>query len=488
MRQLHVYYMGPDDADFQDARRLINQIVRPISADKGSLIWCGVLNPSQMIPAPVDVGNGLQLMSKNQPWSRWCSPNFRQNEFKYRKPSSIAALNTSASPLSCDRVAADSLIEFFAPPEEEHEAEEKSSPYWQSTVSYLDSAVLGQVLFSTAAAEQKAASIQAKSKGAKDVKIQDELCLWRREFMTQVPGMLQMFEALGAVASGPELGSEEFLNIRLTPSFKNTSLPIPLELLPDLEIRIWLDNVSRTATVKYARLVHSKKLDLLMPQNIVDLRFFRQTCVYWQCGRLDPQIQQFVQDSNLDIWGTERLRTPTELTLEIPLNAMKTHTFPTMDQPATTLAEYTFTSLEHHGELRIPFRDQDSRTDLTYTSIEGGKIGGRRYELALQHSEDPVQIAADLDEEGDEHSVAQSAVFDKANSASLLSKANALINTMESRLDYNNTDYVSAAFISGVMNEQRIEGRGERRKFGRVRKREKESLPRKVTTHMNRDV
>ena len=479
--------MGPDDADFQDARRLINQIVRPNSTDKGSLIWCGVLNPSQTIPAPVDVGNVLQLMSRNQQWSRWCSPDIRQNEFKYRKPSSIAALNTSASPLSCDRIAADSLNEFFAPPEEEHEAELKSGPCWQSRVSYLDSAVLGQVLFPTAAAEQKAASIQAKSKGVKDVKIQYESGLWRREFMTQVPGMLQMFEAFRAVASGPDLGSEEFLNIRLTPSFKNTSLPIPIEVLPDLEIRIWLDNGSKTATVRHARLVHSKTLDLLLPQKIVDLRFFRQTCVYWRCGRLDPQIQQFVQDSNLDIWGTERLRTPTELTLEIPLNAIKTHTFPAMDQPATILAEYTFASLEHHSELRIPFREQDPRTDLTYTSIEGGKIGGRRDELALRHVGDPVQNTADFDEESDKGSVAQSAVFDRANSVSLLSKANALINMIESRPDYNNTDYVSAAFTSGVMNEQRLEGRGERRKLRRVRKREKESLPGNVTS-MNRDV
>lgn len=426
-------------------------------------------------------------MSKDQQWSRWCSPDIRQNDLENRKPSSIAPLNTLASPLNYDQAAANSLTRFFAPPEEEHEVEGRNSPYWQSQVSHLDSAVLGQVLFPTAAAEQKAASIQAKAKGAKDERIRGKLGQWRREFVTQVPGVLRLFEPLGAVDPGPNLGSEEYLHIRLTPSFKNTSLPIPIEVLPDLEIQISLDNDSRTASVRFARLTHNKQVDLLLPQNTVDLRFSRQTCVYWQRGSLDPRIQQFVQDSNLDIWGTERIRTPTEVTLEIPLHAMRSHTLPAEENPTPILAEYTFTNLEHHSELCIPFRERDSRTDLTYTSIEAGKIGGRRDELALRHRGDPGQKTADLNKADDTASIAQSAVFDKANSASLLRKANALINTIENRSDYDDRDGVSPAFTYGVEKEKRKEAKiaNQKSKLRRLRLPGKKSVLRKVTADRN---
>ena len=446
---MHIHYLGPDDADLGDARRLISQIIRPKSADKGWLIWSGALNPSQAIPAPVDVGNGLPLMYKDQQWSRWCSPNIRKFDPQNWKPSSTTPLNTLASPLHDDQVVAKSLTRFFAPPEEAHETATSYAPYWQSKPSHLDSAVFGQVLFSTAAAEQKAASIQAKTKGAKDERLRDNLGKWRREFVTQVPGMFRLFEPLGAVAFEPNMANQEFLQIRLTPSFRNTALPVPLEVLPNLEIRILLDNNSRTASVKYVGLVHSKQFDLLMPQNTVDLRFFRKTCLYWQPGSLDPRIQQFVHDSNLDIWGTERLRTPTALTLDIPHLALRSHTVANHKKPQAVLAEYTFTSLEHHSELRIPFRANEPRMNVMYTSIEAGKIGGRRDELVLGHCSDPSPEMAILSEKNAQKVIAQSAVFDKANSASLLRKANALINTIENRPDYDDRDGVSKAFAYG---------------------------------------
>ena len=197
-----------------------------------------------------------------------------------------------------------------------------------------------------------------------------------------------------------------------------------------------------------------------------------------------------MQDSNLGIWGTERLRTPTEITLEIPLHAMRSHTLPAEENPTPVLAEYTFTNLEHHSELRIPFRERDSRTDLTYTSIEAGKIGGRRDELALRHCDDPGQKTADLNEADDTASIAQSAVFNKANSASLLRKANALINTIENRPDYDDTDGVSPAFTYGGGEGKARRGEKSERqsKLRRLRLPGKRSVLRKVTADRNQVV
>lgn len=169
---------------------------------------------------------------------------------------------------------------------------------------------------------------------------------------------------------------------------------------------------------------------------------------------------------------------------------MRSHTLPAEENLTPILAEYTFTNLEHHSELCIPFRERDSRTDLTYTSIEAGKIGGRRDELALRHRGDPGQKTADLNKADDTASIAQSAVFDKANSASLLRKANALINTIENRSDYDDRDGVSPAFTYGVEKEKRKEAKiaNQKSKLRRLRLPGKKSVLRKVTADRNQVV
>ena len=84
--------------------------------------------------------------------------------------------------------------------------------------------------------------------------------------------------------------------------------------------------------------------------------------------------------------------------------------------------------------MGIPFHQPGSWAELTYTTIEAGKIGGRRDELVLTQRRQVNKIlprdedeSAELDHEATEEEI----ITDAAYVASLLSKANALIQRIE---------------------------------------------------------
>ena len=286
---------------------------------------------------------------------------------------------------------------FEAPDDTSYKLCSNDYPYWKSEIEYHDSATLGQILLPTKMAGTVASALERvrggkiglnhkpkktdpimKALRTKDItlKCSDQ----PREFVHLVPGLVRSLENLGSRKT-----SEEFLQIRLSPSAKNLSLPVPVGALPDLEIRVSFDQENRTTSIKDVRLVNAREKDFLQPQNVVDLRFTRKQCVYAKDGSIDPSIASFVQDSNLDIWGTERLKTPLGLSLSIPALAIKPHKNfdPTVHE--SLLVDYTSFGLEHRSSLTMPYREPDSWPTLTYTNVEAGRIGGRRDELCLHN-------------------------------------------------------------------------------------------------------
>ena len=387
---------------------------------------------------PIDVGNALSLTDRSQPWSRWCSRSIRGVDLNSNRLEATPRLHTQENPLDNEDTA-HALRQFFAIPEDFYEVALETRPYWQSNITYWDSTMLGQVIFPTPV---------SKTEG-----FQPRLQKTRREFVTQVPGLVSSLESIGKNDPTTKVWNEEFVLIRLTPSSKN-ALPVPLELAPDLEIRIAFDENSKTASIHDVRLVRRNELDVLLPQNTMDTRFVRRTCVYSRKSALDPSITRFIQSSNLDIWGTGRLKTPTNLHLLIPPHSIG----PTSDgsnirrlrQFKHHHVEYTFASLDHRTEIRIPFRQQPGeRADLTYTSIEAGKIGGRRDELCIQQPTKPKKIyEVDFEdvsdhhykEDGDHVDATVNDGDDEHHSASLLRKANALIYSIENPILQNGAE------------------------------------------------
>ena len=400
--QLRVYYLGPDDTDLLETERLINQILRPASPQSLKLAWSQGDHWLYARPAPVLVGNRMSMLDRNEQWSRWCGPPTMNG---------ITEEEEKEGPDMHGELAFDTLKSFFGQPDDTaYQPYSNTTPHWTPEIEYHDSVKLGQVLFPAKVAESVTASIKRRSKkkkekdddviiptGTKDIGY--ELAKQPRAFLPLVPGLLPSLESLGSLEK-----SEEFVQIRLSPSSKNGSLPVPLEALPDLEMRISFDHEDETTSVidhedettsvidhenkttsviKDVRLVHRKEMDFLQPQNILDMRFVRSQCVYAKEDSIDPRIASFVQNSNFDRWGTDRLKSPPGLSLSIPALAVRSHRGFDPKMYETLSVDYASCGLEHGSSLTMPYQDPDCWPTLTYTKVEAGPFGGRRDELSL---------------------------------------------------------------------------------------------------------
>lgn len=434
----------------------MSQILKSKHAIDQKLIWASPLQPSETVPVPIDVGSGLPLVDRDQQWSRWSGPDMRQTDIENGHDSVRESPGTLAEGLSYEKEASKALHRFLAAHNDVIPLNKDSCSHWIPERSYWDSAALGQLVFPTKAANQRYVRVKGQDKGDEYERLRLRLCEWRREFVNLVPGAVRSLENLGLESLALGLESEETLLIRLSPSFRNSALQVPFEALPDLEIDIAIDNDSQTTSIKDVRTSFKRIFDFLHPHKTMDVRFVRRTCVSSDPQNLDPRILQFLQSSNLDIWGTERLQTPTELALDIPQHAFRRHSgSSTSETPLQSLVDYTFTSLEHRSSLSIPFRQAGSWSDLTYTSIEAGKIGGRSSLLSLSHPiSDPENRITVDDIDSDNTLRTKSASpnsfsgpSNELHSSSLLRKANALIDMIETRPDTGD-DGISDEFDS----------------------------------------
>ena len=286
---------------------------------------------------------------------------------------------SSASEMTrATRLAFETVKSFFVKPDDtSYKTCSTNTPYWTQEIEYHDSATFGQVLFP--ATKEKLFDQQMKKIEMRDMarKPWTKFLGEHREFAPLIPGLLHTLESIR-----PLKKSEEYLQVRLFPSSKNTSLPVPVKALPDLEIKIDFDEEKKTVSIKDVRLVTRIEKDYLQPQSVVDLRFTRKQCVYAN-AKVDPCITAFVGNSNLNIWGTERLSTPLGLSLSIPALAVQSHHGFDPKAHESLLVDYASLSLEHQSSLMFPYQDPDSWPTLSYTNVEAGRIGGRRDELSL---------------------------------------------------------------------------------------------------------
>ena len=285
-------------------------------------------------------------------------------------------------------MAFDTVKSFFGVPNDSsYKLCNDLSPHWKSEIEYHDSVKLGQVLFPANRAKTIADELERNRRRTKmshkvrPIHTKDiglKVSRIPREFLPLVPGLVRSLENLGSFKK-----SEEFLRIQLSPSPKKVSLPVPVEALPDLEIRINVDRDNKTTSMKDVRLINVQQKDFLQPRNIVDLRFVRKQCVYAKDDSIDSRIISFMQDCDFDIGGSERLKTPLGLSLSIPALSIQPHNSFDPTSHESFLVDYTSLSLEYTSSLTIPFQGPTSWPTLTYTNIEAGPIGGRRDELSL---------------------------------------------------------------------------------------------------------
>ena len=425
---------------------MIHQILRPVSTQVAKLSWSNGDKPSNASPVPVSVGSKLSLLDRNQEWSRWCSPHTQgqagEKEDKDRTlPSS--SLRGPGTQAIHGKSAFNAVKSFFgAPDDTTYKICRNNTPHWVQETEYHDSVKFGQVLFPLNLAQGVAEALRDQKKKIKKKgrvtrpvdtnSISRKSSKQARKFVPLVPGLVQSLESVGPLEK-----SEEFLQVRLSPSSKNLSLPVPVKALPDLEMRIFFDDENKTTSIKDVRLVTKKEKDFLQPQNIVDLRFIREQRVYGNAkdDDIDPRIMSFVQNSNFNIWGTERLKTPLGLSLSIPAHAVQPHNGFDPKNHETLQVEYTSLGLEHRSSVTIPYQGSNSWPTLTYTNIEAGRIGGRRDELSLHSLRFASELPSTTDTDPQAASTTSESLTEDDYASVLFQKTAALIDSFEHKGD-----------------------------------------------------
>lgn len=196
----------------------------------------------------------------------------------------------------------------------------------------------------------------------------------RRTMTTNLPEVLQSLEDIPF--STQDVRHE--LRVRLTPSNVEDRPSLDLKLLPEIDLRIGLGKENEPVQIKSVQLVRGKsESDLLLPQEVADIRFCAYT-ISEATKEIDPKVKRFVEESNFNVWGEERLRTPSKLSLRIPKWAIQDAA--DQDLTRTTGVEYAYDSMEYLSYMSMMYRG----VPLIYTTVEAGKAGGRRSELRFE--------------------------------------------------------------------------------------------------------
>ena len=349
----------------------------------------------EIAPVPIDIGNGLPFVQRIREWSRWTEVIKRKldNDLDRFVPQAKTR-STREGEIENALTSAMTWIEHHQSPSSHWRLESPSlmhrSPHWQATVRQSKSVTIGRVVYPTNVVQQVQKEILARwDKGEvlppnlwKDI-------LGPHEFLSLRNGLQLSF-------TKDEISKErEFLLIRLSPKEKDV-LVAPLandddtsidpKQAPDLEIYLDIDRGRQTIALKEVRAVlRSKMTDLMLPQESNDLRFVSEQYAI-SSEETDPNLSAFIKASNLALWGSERLKTPSSLVLDVPRFSGKDQN----DLEHQGPVEYAFTTLEHRTQI-VTLHD---RFGYEYTTIGAGRTGGERQEFRI-YSRDQSQASSE---------------------------------------------------------------------------------------------
>ena len=388
-----LYSLGKDDDDIDDVCRLITQAFRPSSSRTIQLLWAeGAL--SKASANPVDVESGLQWTERQTKWFRFGSPSTPSKQHLRgqedpAKQYTFEHLNIAMQGMRALLLDSGTYVEVQS---------QSDSPrlLWQSSAQRTLSAVLGHVLFPEVSARSGRA-------GAQPTLPSPTTSNGRRSFLSTVPvpgfwpllDKLTQGDPLPVAEQKSEIDTTGELWIRLI----STSTPRAAKksdlVMPDIELCVRIDKSTNIAQLDKVKLMlSSRESDVLLPEEATDLRFVDETFIT-AGSSFEETINKFIQASNLDIFGQDRLRTPPKAQILIPkhalLNAKRTTLTKISDIPDEgLLAQYTFSSLEHRSSLSTSYEG----CKLQYSIIEAGKTGGRRSEIRLIFAE-PTSLTHD---------------------------------------------------------------------------------------------
>lgn len=360
MRQLIVHYLGPSDGDLEDVRRLILQALEPAALKETKIHMDRPPTEEKVILVPVEVGTALPLNERGTEWSRW------RTGMNRKSPSESALTRGRRSKNLTGTIASTHQFLFRRVQKKESTARHipgNSESCWDKDLRQKTSVVFGQVLYPAKSTASENNYHKVKS---------------GREFLTTIPGLREFLRDLPS----QHMFRQEQLFIRLTPTRWSGSQGNPTNDLPDLEIRISIDTENRTVGLHSVKLIVGEtQSDVLLPDEATDLRFLAET--HLPTGKqVDQRIRDFIEASNLNIWGQDRLKTPARLQLMIPPHALRSrigNSKPVVIPDSEIQVDYVFAGLSHQSFFRVPYPE----FELEYSIIEAGRTGGRRDELRI---------------------------------------------------------------------------------------------------------
>lgn len=372
--------MGPSNDDFLDARRLLSQSSQS-SPDDSSVHWGYPTHDVAIVPVAVDVGVGLPLAHRTQQWSRWTSPTKGSKGPPRRRPLNVdRSLRNihfkTAQKAYKTRGILGNLVA---------DTSDADLHCWPDVTSQTSSLMPGHLLYPT----KVVGSLNVATRGSSDRKFSPPFLRTLRSSRQFLMGSIGL-DPLRELESNTKLRYVEDLRVLLTVQAQDATPSDDLSRKPNLEILIAIDREERTTRLASVRLIFATRhCDLVLPAHQMDLRFStEQQAIAKSSIMLLPAIQTFLAESNFDIWGTERLKTPPTLKLSIPKYSFHRSSQQSSGDEADSSSvtktcsehtEYEFASLEHRASLGHRSGD----LDVLYSVIEAGRTGGRREGLQL---------------------------------------------------------------------------------------------------------
>jgi len=393
--QLRVYYIGPDTSDSDDVHRLVFQLLQPNTVERNQVQCDPPVKFMVPIQTPIEVGSTVPWTERGTRWVRWRDED-RVTALQRQKSKLNGRKNFQARlSLLPDRRVAKAIGRFLSEgryPFANVPFLQRQPIYWHINQEHKVSAVLGYIAYPALQSRAETKAIQARTyvKGSQNAKLEKAFLKAidsRRTMTTTVPEILQSLEDVPF--SAQDVRHE--LRVRLTPSRVEDDSSVDLKFLPEIDLRIGPRKEKEPTQIRSVQLIRNvTESDLLLPREVADIRFRSHTASE-ATTQIDPKIQRFVEESNFDVWGEERLRTPSKLSLRIPKWAI--HQDAGQDITRTIGVEYAYHSMEYQSYMSFSFRG----VRMFYSTVEAGKAGGRRSELRFEATlEDSHSVKRDF--------------------------------------------------------------------------------------------
>ncbi|KAL8848877.1 MAG: hypothetical protein Q9221_006102 [Calogaya cf. arnoldii] len=405
--KLLIYSMKTDGESIDDAQRFIRQLCRP-SRSSAIVAFYGGRPVASEEPSLVPIVRtvGLPMTERGTKWNRIATDNDKQG-------------------VRADLQATEALQgirKYLEGPNAISKAIKHglSHPHWPTSLSQESSVVLGRILYPA----ETMTSIKRERYFLEALKK-------RHVFDTNVP---ELRRALELHIAQTHIVQELRVQLKATDTKEEGTHSSEL---PDLEIRFSVDDRSQIVVPQSVHLIlGDRQADLFLPHEPTDLRFATQT--YSKATTdLDPHILEFINRSNLCVFGAQKHEVPNRMSIKIPQRLLfwasdlakskiggksedaeksaDAEKFEDAEESkdakesedAEVLVDYSLVGVEQHHILHSK-SDQSHPLrafNFSFSIIDAGPMGGQRQEVRFfeEQEVEPTQdtLPSEKDDEQD---------------------------------------------------------------------------------------